>query len=115
MIDLRPVIVFHRSRCVEQGCEQILLDIPDIAASFLHAVEDIRNVVAVQCPETRFHQVSRNLTARQRKRIAPGGQHLHDQGNDTVHLVLAVLFPQLKVADIPSDFGSQRLYILPPR
>ena len=46
--DLCPVIAFQGGRGVEQGREQILLDVPNIAAGFLHALEDMLNVVAVQ-------------------------------------------------------------------
>ena len=52
MVDLRPVIAVQSGRGIEQGREQILLDVPDIAAGFLHALEDILDVVTVQCLKT---------------------------------------------------------------
>ena len=52
MVDFRPVVAFQGGRRIEQGREQVLFDIPNIAAGFLHAVEDILDVVAVQCLKT---------------------------------------------------------------
>ena len=46
MADLCPVIAFQGGRSVEQGREQVLLDIPYLAARFLHAVKNILDVVA---------------------------------------------------------------------
>ncbi len=52
MVDFRPVIAVQSGRGIEHGCEQVLLDIPNIAAGFLHALEDILDVVTVQCLKT---------------------------------------------------------------
>ena len=52
MVDLCPVIAVQSGRGIEQRREQVLFDIPNIAAGFFHALEDILDVVAVQCLKT---------------------------------------------------------------
>ena len=98
--DLCPVIAFQGGRGVEQGREQILLDIPDFAARFLHAVKNIFDVVAGQGTETFFHQLGGDLAAGEGKGIAAGSQYFHDQGNNAVKGLLTVLLPKLVIADV---------------
>ena len=92
MTDLCPVIAFQGGGCVEQGREQVLLDVPDFAVRFLHAVKNIFDVVAGQRPETFLHQLGGDLTTGEGKGIAAGSQYLQDQGNDAVKGLLTVLF-----------------------
>ena len=72
MADLCPVIAFQGSGGVEQGREQVLLDVPDFAARFLHAVENVFDVVAGQGTETFLHQLGGDLTPGEGEGIAAG-------------------------------------------
>ena len=110
--DLCSVIAFQGDRGVEQGREQVLLDVPDHAARFLHAVENVFDVVAGQGTEPFLHQLSGDLAARESEGIAAGSQHLQDQGNDAVKGLLAVLLPKLVIADIEPHLRSEPLQIL---
>ena len=106
MADLGPVIAFQSGRRVEQGREQILLDISDFAARFLHAVKNIFDVVAGQGTETFLHQLGGDFAAGESEGIAAGSQYLQDQGNNAVKGLLAVLLPKLVIADIEPHLRS---------
>ena len=112
MADLCPVIAFQGGRGVEQGREQILLDIPDFAARFLHAVKNVFDVVAGQRPETFLHKLGGYLAAGEGEGVAAGSQHLQDQGNNAVKGFLAVLLPKLVIADIEPHLGSEPFQVL---
>ena len=92
MADLCPVIAFQGGGGVEQRCEQVLLDVPYLAARFLHAVKNVFDVMAGQRTETFLHQLGGDLTTGEGKGIAAGSQYLQDQGNDAVKGLLTVLF-----------------------
>ena len=76
MADLCPVIAFQGSGGVEQGREQVLLDVPYLCIRFLHAVKNIFDVVAGQRSESFPHQLSGNLSIGEGKGIAAGSQRL---------------------------------------
>ena len=80
MTDLCPVIAFQGSRGIEQGREQVLLDVPYLGSRFLHAVKNVFDVVAGQGPESLLHQLGGDLAPGEGKGIAAGSQYLQDQG-----------------------------------
>ena len=92
MADLCPVIAFQGGGGVEQGHEQVLLDVSYLGARLLHAVENIFDVVAGQGPESFFHQLGGDFAAGESEGIAAGSQYLQDQGNNAVKGLLTVLF-----------------------
>ena len=70
--DLCPVVAFQGGGSIEQGREQVLLDVPNLAARFLHAVKNIFDVVAGQGTETFLHQLGGDLTPGEGEGIAAG-------------------------------------------
>ena len=112
MADLCPVIAFQGGGGIEQGREQVLLDVPYLAARFLHAVKNIFDVVAGQGSEPFLHKLGGYLAAGEGEGVAAGSQHLQDQGNNAVKGFLTVLFPKLVIADIEPYLRSEPLQIL---
>ena len=55
--DLCQVIAFQGGRGVEQGREQVLLDVSYLGARLLHAVENVFDMVAGQGSESFLHQL----------------------------------------------------------
>ena len=107
MIHLCPVIAVHGSGSIEQGSQQVLLDVADIAARFLHAAEHVFNVQAVQFLETLFHQLGGNLAAGDGKVTAMGGQHFHDQGDYVIQFCLTQGFFHFVIPDLQAHLGGQ--------
>ena len=112
MADLCPVIAFQGGGGIEQGREQVLLDVPYFAARFLHAVKNVFDVVVGQGPESFFHQLGGDLAPGEGEGIAAGSQHLQDQRNDAVKGILTILLPKLVIADIEPHLGSEPLQVL---
>ena len=110
--DLCPVIAFQGGRGVEQGHEQVLLDIPYFAARFLHAVKNVFDVMTGQGPESFFHQLGGDLAPGEGEGIAAGSQYLQDQGNNAVKGLLTILLPKLVIADIEPHLGSEPFQVL---
>ena len=112
MADLCPVIAFQGGGGIEQGREQVLLDVPYFAARVLHTVKNVFDVVAGQGPESFFHQLSGDLAPGEGEGITAGSQDLQDQRNDAVKGFLAVLLPKLVIADIEPHLRPEPLQIL---
>ena len=112
MADLCLVIAFQGGRGVEQGREQVLLDVPYLGSRFLHAVKNVFDVVAGQGPESFFHQLSGDLAPGEGESIAAGSQHLQDQGNDAVKGFLTILLPKFIVANVEPHLRSEPLQVL---
>ena len=110
--DLCPVIAFQGGGGVEQRCEQVLLDVPDLAARFLHAVENVFDVVAGQGPESFLHQLGGDFAARESEGITAGSQDLQDQGNDAVKGLLTILLPKFIVANVEPHLRPEPLQVL---
>ena len=70
MTHLGAVITAERGRGVEQGCQQILLDVADAAPGCFQAVEHILDVAAGQLVKPLMHQLQRVLLAGNREILA---------------------------------------------
>ena len=106
-IHLCPVIAVNGSGSVEQGRQQVLLDVADIAARFLHTAEYIFNVRAVQFLETLYHQFGGNLAAGNGKVMAMGRRYFHDQENHVIQFCLTQGFFHFVIAKLQAYLSGQ--------
>ena len=63
MIDLCRVEVVHRCRSVIERGQKIRSDVPDVRRTFLHCVEDILDVAAVQLEKAGLDHLLRHILA----------------------------------------------------
>ena len=68
----RIIVTVHGRRRIEQRCQQVPLDVADIAAALLKGRKDILDVQAVDLHEALPHKRSRIRLTGDRDRLAAG-------------------------------------------
>lgn len=110
MPDLGIVVITDRSRRIEQGRQQIALDVANIAAGVLHAPKDVLDVGAVDGAHALLDQLCRVYLPRDVVGGVSGAKHLNHNGHDLVQLLPVKLFHHHIVADVVADDAPHLLH-----
>ena len=110
MPDLGIVIIGHCCRRIEQGCQQIPLDVTNIAARVFHAAEDVLDVGAVDSAHALLDQLCRVYFPGDVVGGIAGAKHLNHDGYDLIQLLPVKFLHHHIVANVAVNDATHLLH-----